>query len=224
MSIKRGWMLLVLFMVIILVNVKADATMILAETDFGPGGGTVESVSLFTTDYTNGFGGSPYPGEYEIATTASGHGPSDWGGTGHGGSGGFMLVDGAMNSSLAILEYSFMGVANVQYALNGWIQNVVNYTDNAPILSFWVNNTQIDTFGPSTSVQSWENFTFNYTPTSTGSITFSLHDNNTIHGANDFGLDDIVLSSNQVPEPATMLLFSTGIAVVAGIRIRRKMK
>ena len=46
----------------------------------------------------------------------------------------------------------------------------------------------------------------------------------TAHQGYYIGLDNVSLTADPVPEPATMLLFGTGLAGLVGARTRRKKK
>jgi hypothetical protein len=186
-----------------------SANVTLVQTDFGSTPGT--DVSPFSTDYTLGFTGSPTPGHYQVAKSATGFGPSDWGGLDHTapGTGCFMVIDGSNNSGDRIVYSTINTVAGYDYTLDGWVQNSLSGGGNPPVLSFRVNGSQVgSTFTPS-GAQTWREFTFTYTAVTSGLTTFALNDNNTSSSANDFGIDDLRLSST-IPEPATICLLGLG--------------
>ncbi|MHC4697512.1 MAG: hypothetical protein ACYTFA_12295 [Planctomycetota bacterium] len=141
----------------------ASADTILAETDFGEIPGA--DVSPFSTEYAAGFASPPSPGQYEVATTAAGFGPFDWGGVDHTtGTGCFMVIDGAYEPPpLQILSYTTPVVGGAEYTLHGWIQNVLSGGNLPPILSFRVDDVGYGVLTP-VGAQVWNEFTFTFTP------------------------------------------------------------
>lgn len=176
----------------------ANAAIVLAKTDFGSGDYSTD-VSPFTTSYTP-FSGPTSPGHYGVAKSGSGYDWSsfDWGGQDHTnpGTGRFMVIDGAENSSLAIISYTTNTMAGASYTLTGWAQTVQSQDGPDVTLSFRVNGVEQGTFTFSGATEwVWNQFTFTYTATTSGPTTFAIHDNQTSHDWNDFGLDDLVLST-----------------------------
>ena len=191
--------------VVLALATAANADVVLAQTDFGTTPGT--DVSPFLTSYAP-FSGGAVPGHYDVDTTAN-H-SFDWGGVDHTtGTGCFMVVDGALDSGLAILSHTADTVAGYQYTLDGWVQNVLSGGGSPPTLSFRVNGAEMGSLTLLPGARIWTGFSFTYMAATTGPTTFTLHDNIIVTSGNDFGLDDIVMSSN-IPEPATLALLALG--------------
>ena len=74
-----------------------------------------------------------------------------------------------------------------------------------------------------TSTNQWDTFTMSFIADSATS-SIELTGVGTAHQGYYIGLDNVSLTADPVPEPATMLLFGTGLAVLVGARIRRKKK
>lgn len=214
--------IIVSMLVICLCSAGPSNAATLASTDFGTTEGT--NISPFSTDYLP-MSGATWPDHYYVATSGGGHFFSsfDWGGVDHTtGTGCFMVVDGAMDASHAVVSYTVNAVAGQQYTFDGWVQDIISGNWGPPVLSFRVNGVQQDTFSFSNQ-RTWNEFTFTYTAVTAGNTTFALHDNNTALGMNDFGLDDLKLTGpNPVPLPSTVLLLSSGLLGLAGLRRRLK--
>ena len=211
-----------------LVFVNTTNAAILAQADFGITEGT--DVSPFSTDYIPFPPGSPTPGHYGVAKSGAGNNWSsfDWGGLDHTnpGTGCFMVVDGSSNSNMIVLSYTTNTVAGSAYTLNGWAQTVQSNNGPDVVLSFRVNGVEVDTFTFSGNNEwVWHPFTLSYTTAFSGPTAFSLHDNTTSWGMNDFGLDDLVLSGPiaPIPEPTTILLLGSGL-LGGGSLFRRRLK
>ena len=101
--------------------------------------------------------------------------------------------------------------ASVQIYFNGTSIAMPWYMDSA---TMWVqigNNRQTP----------WQNWSWTAPSSGTYTVRMRLLDYGTIGSR---ALFDAPQTINAVPEPATMLLFGTGIACLAGARIRRKKK
>ena len=180
---------------------------VLAECNFES-----QSIAPFSTDYIQGLTPSPTPGHYNIAADPSTFGLSDWGGSDHTtGSGSFMIVDGSENSDDRVVYIEIDAVAGARYELSGAVQNILDGSQgtNSPELSFRVDGVELDTDSP-LGFQVWNSFRFYYDAQTSGLVTLAIHDNNTEPGGNDFGLDDLALSTS-VPEPATLVLAALGL-------------
>jgi hypothetical protein len=230
--LRRSHALVSLFLAFGLISFIAPAVVFgdttIASTDFGSSVSSTfptDDVSPFSTDYT-------YPadtinfGRYSIDITANGYGPSEWIGYDHTnpGTGAFMIVDGSTNADDKILYYQFSAVAGDVYTFSGWFRPFQIDSDHNAILSFRVDNVEIDTYTETTALD-WSAFSFSYKANAGGPITFSINDNNNVGSWNDFALDDITLTdagSAPVPEPTSLLLLGTGLGGLALAALRRR--
>ncbi|MCJ7716731.1 MAG: PEP-CTERM sorting domain-containing protein [Anaerolineales bacterium] len=151
------------------------------------------------------------------------------------GTGNMMIVNGATNGASAQVWGSPVSpviipvTAGTTYYFSAWLASVYPALNNPPIapatLAFSINGSQIGTdFTLSANVGTWELF---YEPwVADGALaTLSLINRNSAVSGNDFALDDISLDTrNPVPEPATMILFGTGLIVLAGLGRKRFLK
>jgi hypothetical protein len=194
---------------------------VVATTDFGTTDGT--NISPFLTDYSP-MNGPTQPDHYWVAKSGGGYSWSsfDWGGVDHTtGTGDFMVVDGAQDSDMRIVYYTTNVVAGETYTFHGYVQDIISGNWGPPVLSFRVDGSEIATFAFSNQ-RTWDEFTFTYNAPASGAATFAINDNNTNYGMNDFGLDDLTLSTtaSAVPEPSSLLLLAPGLAGLAVIRRR----
>ena len=188
-------------------SLAAIVPVILAQTDFGNADGT--NVAPFSTDYASWDETKTLPtygGTYRVAVNAAGHSwsPSVWAGSDHTnpGTGAFMIFDGAGASYRRILYYTTSVVAGCTYKWSGWAREVQGNSITSRLdLSFRVDGEQQGASLALTNNQIWNHFSFCYTAPESGTVTFSLCDNNIQWSGNDAGLDDVVLSVAAPPGP-----------------------
>ncbi len=142
------------------------------------------------------------------------------------GNGYMMAVNGATIQDKVVWGQNVELQSNTNYTFSIFISSW--HIDNFADLTFSLNNGQI-TLGTVTvpiNTGIWEEYQVSFNSGSLAGLTsISFVDENLNYYGNDFAIDDI--SINPVPVPATILLFGTGLAGLAGLagsRIRRKKK
>lgn len=144
----------------------------------------------FTSAYeynTNLFG----EGTYYVDSDASLH-HENFVGHGHGGTGNFMIVNGATNPGINVWTEQISVVPNTYYAFSTWVCTLAGTADQVALLQFSINGTQIgNIFSAPPQLNTWQQFyELWYSGTST-SATITILNQNTVVAGNDFGLDDI---------------------------------
>ncbi len=142
----------------------------------------------FTSSYqynTDLFG----EGTYYVDTDASLH-HSDFVGHGHGGSGNFMIINGATNPGTNVWTEQITVSPNTYYAFSTWVCTL--HVGNEARLQFSINGQQLgDVFTAPASTNVWQQFyQIWYSGTNT-SASITILNQNTNGSGNDFGLDDI---------------------------------
>jgi hypothetical protein len=165
------------------------------------------------------------PGTYFVDSGSAAHNPF-WtqNVTAHTGTN-FMIVNGNQTAGVTVYDQAGIAVlANTQYFFSAWV-TALNPVSPA-ILQFSINGTSINsplTITPAVGV--WQEL---FVPWFSGSATLadiSLLNANTAFSGNDFGLDDLALSTTSpVPEPLTLSIFGAGLAGVAGVVALRRRK
>jgi hypothetical protein len=137
----------------------------------------------------------------------------------------FMIVNGDPTAGVTVYDAKNIAVlANTQYYFSAWVTAL---TPQSPaILQFSIDGIAINsplTITPNVGV--WQEL---FVPWFSGSATtaeISLLNENTVLVGNDFGLDDLALSTQSpVPEPLTLSIFGAGLAGVAGFAALRRRK
>ena len=143
----------------------------------------------FTSAYT--YSTNLYPeGTYSVGDYAGDFHP-DFVGTGHGGTGNFMVINGATSPNTNIWTEQITVSPDTYYAFSTWVCTVSPAGDAAR-LQFSINGSQIgEVFSAPSFTGEWLQFyELWYSGTST-SATITILNQNTVGSGNDFGLDDI---------------------------------
>ena len=144
----------------------------------------------FTSAYqynTNLFG----EGTYYVDSDASLH-HENFVGHGHGGTGNFMIVNGATSPGINVWTEQITVVPNTYYAFSTWVCTLAGTADQVALLQFSINGNQLgEIFSAPPQLNTWQQFyELWYSGTST-SATITILNQNTVVAGNDFGLDDI---------------------------------
>ena len=143
----------------------------------------------FTSAYT--YSTNLYPeSTYSVGDYAGDFHP-DFVGTGHGGTGNFMVINGATSPNTNIWTEQITVSPDTYYAFSTWVCTVSPAGDAAR-LQFSINGSQIgEVFSAPSYTGEWLQFyELWYSGTST-SATITILNQNTVGSGNDFGLDDI---------------------------------
>ena len=136
----------------------------------------------------------------------------------------FMIINGDPTAGVTVYNQGNIAVLpDTQYYFSAWVTALS--TPSPAILQFSINGTAINsplTISPDVGV--WQEL---YVPWYSGSaITadISLLNENTALQGNDFGLDDLALSTTvpTVPEPLTLSIFGAGLAGAVALRRRKR--
>ena len=166
-------------------------------TGFAPGAESVVNGDFeqgntgFTSDYlysTNLWN----EGTYYVDSDASLHHES-FVGHGHGGTGNFMIVNGATSPGTNVWTEQITVVPNTQYAFSTWACNVsVGNPDQVALLQFSINGVQLGPiFSAPNQLNTWNQFYELWNSGNATTATITILNQNTVAGGNDFGLDDI---------------------------------
>jgi hypothetical protein len=141
------------------------------------------------------------------------------------GAGNMMVLNGASVPGQSVWSQTITGLTSgTDYYFGTWLSSV--YPVNPANLQFLVDGDLISTtFDAPATTGSWVGYFSQWTATGT-SATFTIINQNTNAGGNDFALDDITLSTSApggtnvtAPEPSTLALLALPII---GFLRRRK--
>jgi hypothetical protein len=137
----------------------------------------------------------------------------------------YMIVNGDPTAGVTVYDQKNIAVlANTQYFFSAWVTALS--PPSPSVLQFSINGTAVNaplTITPTVGL--WQEL---FVPWFSGASTtaeISLLNENTELQGNDFGLDDIGLSTSApvtVPEPLTLSLFAAGLAGAAALRRRKR--
>jgi hypothetical protein len=155
-------------------------------------------------------------GTYYIDNDANMH-HSNFVGHGHGGTGNFMIVNGAINPETNIWTEQITVMPNAYYVFSTWVCTVA---DGSPaLLQFSVNGTQIgDIFTAPSQTNTWQQFYVLWYSGNSTSAAITILNQNTEGIGNDFGLDDISFREFDSPWPGeiTVAASPTEYGTVSG--------
>ena len=147
-----------------------------------------QSITGFTSSYqynSNLYG----EGTYYVDSDASWHHDS-FTGHGHGGSGNFMIINGATNPGTKVWTETVSVQRNTNYAFSTYVCSVCAGAEAR--LQFSINGQQIgQVFSAPATTNTWIQFYQIWNSGNSTSATITILNQNTTGGGNDFGLDDI---------------------------------
>lgn len=130
-------------------------------------------------------------GTYYVDYDASLH-HSNFHGLGHGGTGNFMIVNGATTPGTHVWTEQISVVPNTYYAFSTWVSTIGGSSSQVALLQFSINGNQLgDIFSAPASQYTWEQFYELWYSGNSTSATITILNQNTGGDGNDFGLDDI---------------------------------
>jgi len=143
----------------------------------------------FTSAYT--YSTNLYPeSTYGVGSNAGDFHP-DFMGTGHGGSGNFMIINGATSPNTNVWTEQITVSPNTYYAFSTWVCTVSAAGDVAR-LQFSINGRQIgEVFSAPSYTGEWLQFYELWYSGNSTSAAITILNQNTMGSGNDFGLDDI---------------------------------
>jgi hypothetical protein len=139
------------------------------------------------------------------------------------GDGSMMIVNGNRAADVMVWSATVLVTPDTHYDFSAWAASI--YPESPSGLAFSINGSLLAApFVQPSTTGLWRQFTSGWYSGTSTTATLSLVDWNTEWNGNDFALDDIALEARPpvVPEPASLLLFGSGLAALAGVRKNRK--
>lgn len=128
-------------------------------------------------------------GTYYVDNNASLHHPN-FGGHGHGGTGNFMIVNGATIPETNVWTEQLTVTSNTYYTFSTWVCTVAG--GSPAVLQFSINGNQIgEVFSAPSQTNTWQHFYVLWYSGNSTTATITILNQNTEGIGNDFGLDDI---------------------------------
>ena len=165
-------------------------------TGLGPGAESVVNGNFeqgnvgFTSAYqynTNLWGEGTYYVDYD----ASLH-HENFVGLGHGGTGNFMIVNGATSPGTNVWTETISVQPNQTYAFSTWVCTLAGQSNEVAWLQFSINGNQIgEVFQAPPYTNTWQQFYQLWNSGNSTTATITILNQNTGGSGNDFGLDDI---------------------------------
>lgn len=178
-------------------------------------GGFEDGATGFFTDFTQGQLGSV--SRYDVVGTTSGLAP-------HSGTQ-YLFVNGNNTPSSEPTSWAqtVQLIAGNLYSFSAWMADWSGVNPKA-ILSVRIDGTEFTTMTAPATQDTWAQFTGSFTAHITGTATLSFVELTSAFGGNDYGLDDISLTTSipsAVPLPAGLPLLLAGMGALALVRRRR---
>ena len=130
-------------------------------------------------------------GTYYVDYDASLHHES-FHGLGHGGTGNFMMVNGATSPGTNVWTEQITVHPNTYYAFSTWVCTLAGQANEVAQLQFSINNVQIgEIFTAPPTINDWRQFYVLWHSGTATTATITILNQNTVGSGNDFGLDDI---------------------------------
>lgn len=206
-----------------IVMIMGLSSAIQANANLIVNGGFESGNTGFTSDYV--FSANLNPDTtYNIGSDPNAFHPA-WASFGPQEGNNMMIINGAITTNDLVWEQVISGLSmNTLYYFSAYAAST--YHTNPATLNFSINGSIIGaSFTPGNVPGIWKQFYVSWNSGSNTSATIQILDTNRQYDGNDFALDNLSFSTippPDVPEPATMLIFGTGLACLAGLRIRRK--
>jgi hypothetical protein len=163
--------------------------------DFSQGNTAFTSQYAYVADDPNATNELVPEGKYGVGTNAHNYHPS-FNGLGRGGSGNFMIVNGATVTGVGVWQQSVTIQPNTTYYFGCWI-SAINPANLAQ-LAFSINGQVIGnspTISPILPVGTWTQFYTSWFSGTSTTANIQINNINTQFTGNDFGLDDITFTT-----------------------------